>query len=276
MLSVANLYFGVAFHPQIYSEQLKRAGMLFDRVVCREPWFAGGTADDHPRLFEFIRVVEISSLPDSQVARAVVKAASAERTRIPQDERLSFDSDTLSRMIALRLQEQSSDTYVPLLRGQFPFSSVPSPTAGKGALLRVALQRLPLPSSDTPWGAIFDWRDDGDARRKFQRLRQWIGQVSRQISIPEDAEDELAGLVDDYEQYMSLQHRKIARSRLEIFTVTTAQVLEDLSRLRLSNAMQRLFDLAKSNIVLEEAEFAAPGRAVAYIALARRRFARTS
>ena len=134
------------------------------------------------------------------------------------------------------------------------------------------MNELPLPDYETPWQAIYDWREDSDAREQYRRLRAWIGRAAReQVNAP-DIGEELASMLSTYERYMALRHKKIVRGRLEAILVVVAELVEDIAHFRLSSAVNRFFSFRRDEILLLESEIAAPGHEVAYIASTRARF----
>ena len=138
--------------------------------------------------------------------------------------------------------------------------------------MRVVLKALPLPNDETPWEAIRDWRADTDAKNKFSRLRVWLDRSCRGQLTPTEIENEIAASIADYISYMDIQHKKFRRGALEVFSITSAELLEDILHLRPSKVVERLFAVSKQEVGLLEAELSAPGRELAYIAATRDRF----
>jgi hypothetical protein len=87
-----------------------------------------------------------------------------------------------------------------------------------------------------------------------------------------ELEDELAFLQSEYEQHMKIHRVKAGYGSLETIVVTGAEVVENLFKLKWSSAAKALFSLSKRQVDLLEAERAAPGRHLAYIVEAQRRF----
>jgi hypothetical protein len=162
--------------------------------------------------------------------------------------------------------------FIPVIYGaQQPAMMVASGSA-RATVVRVVLQQLPLPSKDTPWEAIREWRQDSEAIEKYRALRAWIARLARDNPSAEDVEEELVSQLSTYERYMAIQHKKMRRTRFEAIILPVAEIAEDALHARLSKVAEKLIGIFKEEVTLLESEIRAPGREVAYIASSRRRF----
>ena len=143
---------------------------------------------------------------------------------------------------------------------------------GKDAVIHVVLKSIPLPHDGTAWEDIIEWRNDPEARKRYLRLKHWMNTVVSENRSPQDLHDEIQMLLAEYEDYVKLHCRKLQIGILETFVTTSAEVLEGLVKLKLSDAARALFSLKRRDVELLEAERLAPGRQLAYIAQARGRF----
>jgi len=146
------------------------------------------------------------------------------------------------------------------------------PSTETATVIKLVVNALPLPNEETDIYDVLEWRKDEDALVRHRRLRAWIAQLARTKLIPDP--DELATLLDDYNTYMAAHHKKMARSRVAVLVTTTAEIIEDLSRMRLAKVVDKLFNLFTHEASVLEAELAAPGREIAYLAAVRSRFGR--
>jgi hypothetical protein len=134
-------------------------------------------------------------------------------------------------------------TAVPLLDTAEGGSSV-LPTR-KSAVARLVYDKVPMPSDDTPWEAILDWRDDDEAKAKFARLRAWINRASRSDAAVADIEDDLETALHEYGAYMRVQHTRLPTGRFEAICVAAAKFLEDLPKIKLSPLIEAVFRFDK-------------------------------
>ncbi len=172
--------------------------------------------------------------------------------------------DRMSRHFASLARSHSTDVLVPLLRS--PLASLASTEQREADLLHAIVANLPLPDDTTPWEVIRDFRSDPEAQIKYRRLRNWINEMAATSIVVPHAIDRLATLTDDYCTFMRLRHQRFGSSTLEIVLTTTAEVVENVARFRLSAAVRELFALKHARHTLLLNELQAPGREVAYVA----------
>lgn len=144
--------------------------------------------------------------------------------------------------------------------------------ADRDAVVRLTLCEFPAPSDTTPWESIEDFRRDKDARNKFWDLKRWINKAGKSGLTQYEVADELMGLMNDYTKHFTLHKMKAQVSVLEVLVTTTAEIAENLVKVKWSKAAKSLFKVGKQNIALFEDEKDIPGKEVAYIADAWKRF----
>jgi len=208
---------------------------------------------------------------------AKVESARSERLNHSRDLVAAFDdalgqmtlsgvqlADTLPRMYARLLRlTNAADVFIPIVSSDLV---APSIRCDRATIVRVVMENLPLPGDGTPWEAIVDWRSDKDAHEQYLAIRSWIASLARGGFSEVDVHEEIASRLATYERYMSIHHKKMTRSRVEAIVLPLAEVLESLAHLRFSDAAKTLFRLYREETQILEAELAAPGREVAYIA----------
>jgi hypothetical protein len=179
--------------------------------------------------------------------------------------------DWAVRFEAARYQLHNDADVLPVVTNM---PAAASANVSIATILTVTLNSLPVPDEGTPWEHIAEFRADEDAQRALRRLRRWMNGVARHLHTPRELADELQYLLDTYEEYMRLHRIKLVRGRLETVVTATAEAIENLASLRLSNAVKALFAVRQQHTALLESELEAPGREVAYIARARQAFSK--
>lgn len=258
---------GVVSALFLSSSEAKRFLLLFDRVITPSPMVPVDGREEISRALDLLERAGAISYVDDPAQLG--NGSPFERTYLAAKtptERIAV-VDFQSRVLSDALHTKGVETVPVLYRSVLP--PVPADASSKAEVLRVILNAFPLPSSETPFSAILDWRSDEEALRKYRRLRAWISRASQPTSTAAQISEELATLLDDYELYMRSQHTKLARGRIEIIVTTAAEVLENVATLKLSTAVSRLFGLLKEDATLLQSELSAPGREVAYVAHAR-------
>ncbi|WP_139709017.1 hypothetical protein [Aeromonas allosaccharophila] len=148
-----------------------------------------------------------------------------------------------------------------------------TPRNNKSLVLDLVLSSVPQPTNETPWEAIIDWRNDEEAKMKFRRLKNWMNKASDKKDLnPVHLKDEILHLLDEYQQYMKIQNAKFSQGTLRTIVTTTAEVVESLAKLKIKSLAEMPFKISEANIAVQEAELKAPGRDLAYIVDAQRRF----
>jgi len=144
----------------------------------------------------------------------------------------------------------------------------------RDSAVRLTLREFPIPSDVTPWEGIQEFRCDKEARDRFWELKKWMNKAGKSGLKQYEVQDELRGLINDYNKSMSLHKLKQQTGTFEVVVTTTASVAEDLVKFKWSSAIKSIFQVRKQDIKLLEDESNLPGKEVAYIANANSRFER--
>lgn len=144
--------------------------------------------------------------------------------------------------------------------------------ATRADVLRLTLKSMPTPSDTTPWEAISEFRRDPDSIRKFLRLRKWINGVGRSNRPIHELETEFLELMFEYEEFLRMHSLRFTKGTMDVLVTTTAEVAEDVAKLKLGKLAKAPFDIARNKVAVYDAEQKAPGREVAYIIKAQQHF----
>src|SRR5207248_3213321 len=79
---------------------------------------------------------------------------------------------------------------------------------GKTTVLRIVLAGMPVPSDDTPWEQVFEFRADPMNRHSFLALRNWIAETARADLTPGEIAEKLEYLMSQYRRQMRLHELK--------------------------------------------------------------------
>lgn len=138
--------------------------------------------------------------------------------------------------------------------------------------LGIIAKSFPIPNELVSLDEIIEFRQDEVLLRKRNALLTWQNKVIREGYTAAELADELAYLLNDYTEYMKLKKKIFTSGLIETVLKIPLEILENLIKLKPSKAIEAVFTFRKIKYDLMEAEFTAPGREVAYIADARRRF----
>lgn len=135
----------------------------------------------------------------------------------------------------------------------------------QGDVLSLCLDQVPIPEDDTPWEQIFEMRSDEDLIKRARKLKLWTQDIANQGGSLEYVNEYLQDLLSDYERYMRLHTKKFQRGIVETTLVGTAEIIEDLVKIRLGSLVKKAFEIKKQQCDLLIAEMEAPGREVSLI-----------
>ena len=142
----------------------------------------------------------------------------------------------------------------------------------KHDILRIVLEKFPLPSEDTSWESILEFRSTSENKQRALDLRHWMTNIARQNLSPSEIEDELEWLMSQYDRHMKLHRMKAQQGALEIIVTGTAEAIENVIKLKFGAFAKSLFAVKRTALELAEAELTAPGREIAYIVKGREQF----
>lgn len=174
------------------------------------------------------------------------------------------------RMSAHNVSQELNVEALPIYEGDV--GSTGWAEASKSNVLHITLTALPVPSENTSWQQILNFKSDPDSKSKLLALRHWMHEVARTELKPREIELKLEYLLNEYQQHLRLHKMETRTSTLETVLTIVPEVLGDLLSFRWGAAAKSLFELRKRNIKLLQSELSFPNREVAYIAHAKEVF----
>ena len=112
---------------------------------------------------------------------------------------------------------------------------------------------------------IIEFKTDPDTKIKLSRLRNWISEISKSNISIKEMEEKLEYLLLEYSNQMNLHKLEYHTGTIETLVTVSLSLIENISRLKLSQASKVLFDLNRTKLKLLKAENEAPGKEVAFI-----------
>jgi hypothetical protein len=262
---LCEMLFGV-FTSKLVKEALKsekaRSEML---IELRKSGNKGTNADSLDKaISDLNQLFRKKILPrfesDGYIAPVKFKENDFENSLI---ESVVTSNDFLIRAESIRLNSEEGFSSVPILTGKQSFND--KADERKAQVFQIVFDSVPFPSVDVPWEQIIEFKSDPDARTKRLALRNWITEISVNKLPLSEIEEKLEFLLDQYEQQMKIHKINYKKGILETIVTTTAEMIENLAKLRLGKLAQMPFSLKANKIKLMQEELKAPGCEVAYI-----------
>jgi len=144
----------------------------------------------------------------------------------------------------------------------------------KEEVIKIVLQKFPIPNDQTSWEQILDFKLDHDVTQKFKRLKSWINKISYSTFSPLEIEEEIESLISEYDNYMKLNQKKFNRGNLELFIIPTLEIIENIIKFKInwSKIAKCILDIQKSHLDIRIAEANAPGKELAFLVKAQKEF----
>jgi len=139
-------------------------------------------------------------------------------------------------------------------------------------VIDVVLSKFPVPSENTPWEAILDFKADTDAQGYLQGLRVWMGEVARQDLTPTEANEKIEWLIFQHKKHLEMHKMSYRLGTFSGTFIATLEILEDLAKFKWSKAAEAVISIVDRKLHLIKAELSNPAKEVSYIVMAQDRF----
>lgn len=127
------------------------------------------------------------------------------------------------------------------------------------------LKKIPLPSEQTTFEKILEFKNNEDCMLKLQRLRKFSNELDITPENFKFKEEEFVYLLNEYKNHISNLDIKFKDSKIQIIVVQSAKFIENLLKLNWSDIAKSVFDIKKHKAEYLIAESKAPGKELAYI-----------
>jgi hypothetical protein len=263
------------------SGSLRREALLFDKIAVTDLSFYMEDDDpkqtsSNPLLADLYTMVEHGlAIPSVPTRSTVYKEGDAEEELARLIDEARWDSleheVMFARLTAMQMRRIQGVEALPLFG--WPRSVQSSSTSKRQAVLRLALNKLPIPDQTVTWEQILAYKEDPDSRRRFAGLRDWVNEVCRSELSPAEIADKIDWLTSQYDAHLKVHGVGYRPGVFEFVITTTAEIAEYLIRLQWRRAAQSLFSITEArNLDSLKAELSAPGSQIAYISHARQKF----
>lgn len=266
-------------------DSLKREALFFDKIAVQGLFYemddyALFSGEERPPIRDphiedlFVMIDNGLALPSVPTSTFYIKG-SAEAELAAILDKLEWDSPehdaAYARLTAMQMRRKQGVEAIPLFRGASSLQQVAA--LKRQAIVRLVLNKLPIPDKSVSWEQIIAYKTDPDSRRRFAGLRDWVNEVSRSELKPSEIADKIEWLTEQYDAHLRTHRLDHAPGPFEFVITTTAEIAEYLVRLQWKKATQTFFSvLDGNNLNALRAELSAPGSQIAYLSHAKKKF----
>ncbi|MBC5836271.1 hypothetical protein H8R27_15375 [Flavobacterium sp. F-408] len=123
-----------------------------------------------------------------------------------------------------------------------------------------------------PWEEIFNFKNDPETYNSIWGLRNWISNISKTQKNIGEIEEEYRYLRNKYEQAIKLHKLKTSNSVFQTTIQTSAELIENVAKLKLRNVSDLFFKFKENKISLMETELKSEGNQFAYLFKVKEKF----
>ncbi|HLO71280.1 MAG TPA: hypothetical protein VK167_10445 [Flavipsychrobacter sp.] len=135
----------------------------------------------------------------------------------------------------------------------------------KQTVLKFLLSNIPILDDETPWEAIFEYKSDGDSKRKYYALVNWVNEVATGSLSQNEIVDKYNYLYHEYTNQLKLHKQKTWETKFEVLVNAPLSTIENIAKIKFSKLLEPFFKIRRAELDLLEAETKITGRELAYI-----------
>lgn len=172
--------------------------------------------------------------------------------------------DLVNRYLVTQIESRPDSDIVPLCEVPLP---EPRNSGNITEIASIALHGLPVPDQSVAWEDILSFR--AESRDKQWGFRRWLHAMATKKQTEAEIRDDIEWSLNEYAKELDRFKLKRSVSFMETYVIPTVEALESFKP---SSFLKGIVSIKKRKIELLEAEGRGPGREVAYVFDARRRF----
>jgi hypothetical protein len=177
----------------------------------------------------------------------------------------------ISRILTKKIQFEgySAITISNEFDALFADEGVPS---GMSNVVEVVLDKIPLPSDQTPWETILDFREDRKTKELLNGLRVWMVEATKSDGSRKELDQKLEWLLFQQTEHLRI-HRLTSRMGVmgSVF-VGGMEMMEDAIKLRLGRIAKSLVSVSTRRAELLKSELSSPAKELSYLLAVQKRF----
>ncbi|KAF9658695.1 hypothetical protein HBA12_00165 [Tenacibaculum mesophilum] len=136
----------------------------------------------------------------------------------------------------------------------------------KAEVYNLILEDFPIVKTDNiSWEQIFDFKKDPEIYNSIWGLRNWISNISKSNKNIAEIEEEYRHLKYKYEQAIKIHKLKTGNSMFQTTVQMSAELLENVAKLKIRKLSDLLFKFKENKISLMESELKSNGNQFSYL-----------
>lgn len=174
-------------------------------------------------------------------------------------------TDFDSRAHSALLNAVHEDNYFPICRSTESANLFTDNNDRITTTIRTVLKKFPVIENTDEIEKLIEFKQDSDTQLKLSRLRNWVLEISKSNFTEKEIQQKMEYLLKEYSHQLELHKLKYNLGAMEIFLVTTAELVENIARFKFSKAAKAVFDINRKDILLLEQEEKMTGKELALI-----------
>ncbi len=207
--------------------------------------------------------------------KAILKEGSIKNDDFPKRKELigfykDFEIINLAHEIAVREESIWFNHHieydsVPIVNNILPIENIETK---KHSVLKIIINKLPMPSEDCQWEDIFNFKNDSDSYLYFLGLKNFVNDISNSNLNIHEIEEKIEYLLIQYENSL-IKHKILTKIlKQEKLIYRSIGFIENLLKGNFSELFKWNFQLKKEEIELHDLEIKSEGSELAYISKA--------
>jgi len=177
--------------------------------------------------------------------------------------------DLKARIISTS-HDESKLTAIPCSTSMYDVKNI---TTSKAEIYNLILDDFPVIKVDNlSWEQIFDFKQDPEIYNSIWGLRNWITNISKSNKNLGEIEEEYRYLKNRYEQAIKIHKLKTSNNIFQTTIQTSAELLENVAKLKFRKLTDLLFKFKENKISLMEAEMKSDGNQLSYLFKVKEKF----
>ncbi len=175
-----------------------------------------------------------------------------------------MDVERIKSALSLNTVDKFEVTLHKFTNTGIQFADIPNDFS-KYDVIELILKSLPIPSKQISIDEILSFKDDNDVKTDLARFRMWIAKMVNVHDNLAEIEDEYIALYHSYKKSLDRLCKQHSNTGIGVVMGVTANIIDNLSQLKLGSAVKSLFDYRTARLKYDETVANLKGNELEYI-----------